>query len=248
MDGRRAGSALQITRPARARLRALTQHRAHDAAVISEILDWLTAAGTVGAAVFAGWAALSSASAVRENRRLIAIERQRDLDRSDAERTEQAKRVSVVLVTQDAVIHDRQVVDFHMLLTNSSSGPLFRTRIRVDIGDKTWGPQLIAKLGAGERFELFARVYTPGSIDNANAIVRFFDANERAWVATARAGSVPAGDDLGDWITAGQEFAMLSRDPYERGTSYGGPEPDLEGWRERVEHELSQGRSSGRTR
>jgi hypothetical protein len=179
---------------------------------------------------------------------LVDIERQRDLDRSDAERAEQAKRVSVVLVTQNDVIDDLPAVNFYMLVTNSSSGPLFRTRIRVDIGDKTWGPQLIANLGPGERFELYARVYTPGSIDNANATVRFFDANERAWVATARAGSVPAGDDLGAWIAAGQEFAMRSRDPYERGMSYGGPEPDFEGWQKRVEHALTQGRYSRRAR
>jgi hypothetical protein len=237
-ESRQPAPLLQITRMTSARLRVPAHQPIHDSAVTSEILDWLTAAGTTGAAVFAGWAAISSASAVRENRRLVNIERQRDFDRTNAERTEQAKRVSVVLSTQDVVIGDRPAIDFYVLITNSSSGPLFRTRLRVDIDDKTWGPQLITTLGPGERYELNARLYTPGPISNANASVRFVDANERAWVATARTGSEPAGDDLGDWIAAGKVFATRPLDPYERGTVHGGPVPDFEGWRKRVEELL----------
>jgi hypothetical protein len=45
------------------------------------MLEALTALGTMGAAVFAGWATLVSARSAKASQALIAIERMRDRDR-----------------------------------------------------------------------------------------------------------------------------------------------------------------------
>ena len=205
--------------------------------MVSDLVDWLTAAGTAGAAVFAGWAARSSSAAVRENRRLVDIELERDRQRSEAERTAQARRVSVTLMMEDLHNDDGLAgVDFHLVVTNASDSPVFKVRLKVTAGDGVWGPQLAGNVVPGQQVELYARIYSTAPMSNSDALVRFVDTNDRAWVATSRAAAEPTDDDLDDWISEGQGFARRQHDLYERGTWYGLPTADFDGWRAATEH------------
>lgn len=203
------------------------------------LLDWLTAAGTIGAATFAGWAAWSSATAARATRRMVEIERQRETDRVEVERTAQAKRLSVNLITES--LHDEQglrAVDFNLVITNASDSPVFKVRMKVVAGDGVWGPQLVGNFVPGQHVELYARIYTRSDLGNTDAAVRFIDVNGRAWVASARTAAMPDGDDPSQWISDGQAFATRQPDTYERGRWSGVISPDFDEWRDfSAEHE-----------
>ena len=202
----------------------------------SDVVGWLTATGTAGAAVFAGWAALSASAVVRENRRLVDIELQRDRERAEAERTAQARRVSVTLITES--LHDesgQHGVDFHLVVSNASDSPVFKVRLKVVAGAGQWGPQLVGNLVPGQQLDLYARIYTSATLSNTDAAVRFVDANSCAWVATARTSAEPTSEDPGQWIVEGEAFARRDLDLYERGSLSGLPAPDFDGWRSEVE-------------
>ena len=203
-----------------------------------EIREWVIALGTIGAAVFAGWAAFSASSSARKTHDIVDIERTRDAERAEAARTAQAKRVVIDLQTvtlyagPEAAEHVG--VDLKLMVTNSSDTPIFKVRLKVQAGAAVWGPQLIGNIRPGQEIELYARIYTAADLADTDAFVRFVDANDRAWVGTARGPVTPDSDDPSRWIDDGRAWAESPKDSFELGQLNGVAMADFDDWYEFV--------------
>ena len=201
-------------------------------------LQYLVAFGTAGAAIFAGWAAWTARQAATATRDLVAVEIQRDVRSSEEARWRQARRITVDLVNHAQLDHsgDRIGFDQHLVLTNSSPDPIFKTRLKMVVGDAVWGPQLIGTLGPWQRVALTARLYTLEDDANSDAFVRFVDVEGQAWVASARSALYPDENAVEHWIEEGRVFSARDLTAAEQGTIDGvTPLPDLDAWRAHLE-------------
>ena len=120
----------------------------------------------------------------------------------------------------------------HLVITNASTDPIFKMRIKVIVGDSAWGPQLIGGLTPGQRISLTAFVATTADDSNTDGYARFVDSRSVAWVASARKALRQDGESgLADWISEGRDFASRDLTPIERGqTSWVDLIPNLEEW------------------
>jgi hypothetical protein len=199
-------------------------------------LDVVTATGTVGAALFAGWAALSSARAARASRDLVLLERERDQERLEEGKWRQARRVTVDAGFQ-TVLDDSDTllgVDAFARVTNASGAPISKVRVKMACDSEQWGPQLVGTISPGDHIEIIARLLAPLRPGEFNSFVRFVDVDGRAWVLDARGVLAPDLDgNLEGWIEDGRHFAEREMSPEQRGTIAGASPamPDLEVWR-----------------
>lgn len=205
------------------------------------VLNILMTIGTLLAAGFSGWAAWSARAASKHASAAIQLEQQRDEERREMERTRQAKLIMVDLATGDVTSKDGTVVavDCFLRVTNGSTEPVFKVRVRLRVSTTTWGPQLIGNLAGGQTWTLTVRVPVVGDIENTDAQVRFVDSRSAPWIASARniLTQAPQGD-LDDWIAEGQEFAkrITMRPPAEHGIVHElGFIPYLENFREQLD-------------
>ena len=198
-------------------------------------LQYLVAFGTAGAAVFAAWAALMTRRAANSSRDLVAVETVRDARSVEEARWRQARRITVDLSTEMTPLppHDRRGFDAHLVIANSSPDPIFKTRLKIVVGDAVWGPQLIGNLAPWQRVELTARLMTRADDDNTDAFVRFVDVEGRSWISAARGALTPDKEGVDSWIAQGREFAQRDLTSAERGTIVGtNAPPNLDAWRE----------------
>lgn len=110
------------------------------AAPTADVMDLLTAIGTIGAAAFAGWAAFSSRASARASVRLTEAEERR----RDKEAADEAKAVTSMMMTENLYDENGAHVetDVFLRVSNDSIRPALRTRIRVTADDEVvWGPQ-----------------------------------------------------------------------------------------------------------
>lgn len=126
-------------------------------------MDWAglaTAVGTVGAAIFAGLAARVAAASAAASRDLVALERQRDVASAEASRWRQARRVTGDTRGQQVFDRAGEPVgwDVSTVVTNASTDPIFKTRIKIMGDDEHWGPQLTGTLAPGHTIEVIARI------------------------------------------------------------------------------------------
>ena len=209
-------------------------------------LDYVSGLSAAGAAVFAGWAAMSARSAAIETRRLVDVERERDQRAVHEAEWRQARRMLVDLAYLEIKLDDgRTAYDFHLSVTNAGTDPVFMARLKTQIGDQSWGPQLIGSIPPGRKVGLIARIIAEGA-DNSinNGHVRFTDTEGRSWVASARGRVVPADEPVDVWIDEGFAFASQSRTAEEHGTTYGIEQiVDIEAWRESMAQAASEGTS-----
>lgn len=201
-------------------------------------LQYLVAFGTVGAALFAGWAAWSARTATRSTRDLVNVERTRDERAAEEARWRQARRVTVDLLGQGVTLPDgRGAHDMHVRITNSSPDPISKVRLKIVAGDATWGPQLFGTVYPYAQVLVTARLVTEVDSDNANAFLRFLDVENRVWLANARTLVQPDESPVEDWIADGGKFAKLDLSVEERGTVEGVVSPpDLDAWRSGLAH------------
>lgn len=200
----------------------------------SNWLDWATAIGTVGAAVFAGFAAVVSAVSTRQTRDIVEIERDRDRDAAERARLEQVKAVMVGMNTEEVFDGDRRIgADCRLVLTNGSSLPIYKARLKMIVGGVVWGPQLVGDVAPGQRVEVYARILTTEDQADTDALVRFTDARGEAWVCSARGRREPDPTDVQAWIDEGMSFRPTTR--YEKGMMDGVSYPDFDVWREFAE-------------
>jgi hypothetical protein len=203
----------------------------------------LIAFGTVGAALFAGWAALSARNSTAEARALIKLERSRDERAEEEAHWRQARRLSIEQMIEPGTLDDgRSAVDTRVVVTNLSGDPLLRSRLKIMIGSATWGPTLIGTLRPGQPVQLIVRLIqsTPlAPTDEVNAYARVNDVQGIAWIVDAR-GNVAQDDPAGlqRWIEEGAVAAARPMTPEERGTIDGAiydPSLSLEEWREQFQ-------------
>jgi hypothetical protein len=124
--------------------------------------------------------------------------------------------------------------DVSTVLTNASSDPIYKTRLRFGCDDESWGPQLFGTLSPGHTIEVIARIWTTS--EDLNAHVRFVDVEGRSWVAGAQ-GEVRPDDALQQWIEDGRRFAVRTLTPLQRGTAVRSDErtmPDFDVWAEQL--------------
>ena len=200
-------------------------------------LQYLVAFGTAGAAIFAGWAALTARQAAAATRDLVAVEILRDGRSTEEARWRQARRITVDLVNQAQLdpSGDRIGFDQHMVLTNSSPDPIFKTRLKMVVGDAVWGPQLVGTLAPWQRVVVTARLSTLEDDANTDAFARFVDVEGQSWVASARSALRPDEEGVERWIEEGRVFATSNLTAAGRGTIDGVSAPaDLNAWRTQV--------------
>lgn len=198
------------------------------------LIALLGALGTITAAGFAAWAAWAAQQAASASRDLVLNERARDAKAAEEEVFSQARRVIVELMTQPVVNAPQSGEGriAHLVVTNASADPIFKVRIKVVVGDATWGPQLIGGLTPGQRISLTAFVATTADDSNTDGHARFVDSRGVAWVASAR-NTFRQDDESGltNWIAEGRDFALRDLTPIERGQTVGVEIiPNLEGW------------------
>ena len=200
------------------------------AASTADVIDFLTAIGTLGAAAFAGWAAFSSRASARASVRLTEAEERR----REQEAADEAKAVTSMMMTEN--LYDEAGVhvetDVFLSVSNDSGRPALRTRIRVTADEQVvWGPQLLGVLGPGQHVELRVRVDRAGDT-RFGGQARFYDIHDRAWVAPVSGATVASSEGLDVWIPSAEEQReMQSRGPYYRGQTTGLTFPDFDDWR-----------------
>lgn len=196
-------------------------------------LQYLSAAGTAGAAVFAGWAALATRSAAQESRRLVELELAREARVVEESEWRHARRVAVDLVTQPITLSDgRMAHDFRLSVMNAGTDPILKARIKVVMGDGRWGPQLIGTIAPRREIGLTARIITEVEIgDNINGYVRFYDTEGKVWIVAARGPTVRDDEPVDSWIEEAREYVRSPRTAEERGAIHGREMPNFDAWR-----------------
>ncbi|MDB4954245.1 MAG: hypothetical protein JWO36_1814, partial [Myxococcales bacterium] len=125
-------------------------------------LQYAVAFGTVGAAVFAGWAALVARRSAQAAMRLVTVETERDARERGQAFRRQAQRVSVdVAMASHEPAGGRQALDVLMAVMNASADPVLKVRVKIAVGDTVWGPQLIGTIAPGSRIVAIARLFAP---------------------------------------------------------------------------------------
>lgn len=204
---------------------------------MTQALDVILAIGTLGTAIFAGWAASSSRQAARASRDLARLEAEREERAAEDLHWRHARCVTVDLFTEEVADHGRRR-GFDVLLTVTNAGvePVRKARLKVLMGDAVWGPQLVGTITPGQSVRLTARLLTTADEANTDGLVRFTDARGNSWVTGARR---PLAEDppenLGAWIDEGRAFAQRDLSPAERGSCSGAATPDLSEWRTEME-------------
>lgn len=177
---------------------------------LAQVLDLVMAGGTVGAAAFAGWAALTSGRAAKTSSKMVELERDRDVAAREEDWFHQARLVIADCVTGPVLDDSGNSVGVDLVLrvVNAGREPIHRVRLKAVSGEATWGPQLVGNLAPGMAYTLVVRMHTSGDIENTDGIVRFVDTKQRAWIRTAR-GTLTKDDDHGldAWIDEGRRFA-----------------------------------------
>lgn len=199
--------------------------------------EYVVAFGTAAAALFAAWAAWTARSASLSSRDLVMVETARDKRAAEEARWRQARRVTVDLMSREIELSPsgRTAFDAHLVVTNASPDPIFNVRIKIVIGDASWGPQLIGTMSPWHRVAVTARLITDADVGNTDGFVRLKDVEGAYWIASARRTLVPdSADALDTWIEEGIAFAHRPKSRAERGESQGvDAVADLESWTDR---------------
>lgn len=203
-------------------------------AAFTNWLDWATAIGTIGATVFAGWAAKASAASAKQTRDIVEIERRRDREAAEVAKTVQAKAVMVGMWTEGVFEDDLRVgADCRLTLTNASQHPIFKARLKMTVGYAVWGPQLVGDMAPGQEVEVYARLLTTDEQLNTDGHVRFADVRGEAWVRPARGGPEIDPTDVQVWIDEGARSRPTTA--IERGVLNGVTHPDFDDFRDSAE-------------
>jgi hypothetical protein len=196
-------------------------------------LQYVAALGTAGAAIFAGWAAFTARSATKATSDLVKVEVGRDRKTAEESLWRQARRITVELAHSAIVLPDgRQGNDVHAIVHNASSDPVSKIRLKVVVGESTWGPQLLGTLQPSQTITLTARIVTKGPSADVNAFVRFYDIEEHPWIANAQTFVQPDVVATDDWISQSTAWGRRNHSPAERGIISGQTSPpDFDRWR-----------------
>jgi len=212
---------------------------------VAEWVEYVSAFGTAGAALFAGWAAWVGQGASRSanlsaqaSLDLMTLEKTRDA-RMLEEKAQVAARSIVLSMAHRSVDKQGQHLgrDFCLTIRNAGLVAVFDTMLQVTVGGNTWGPQKVGAVAPGAAVEAYA--FVPCSDPNARprAISLFVDGAGRSWVAA------PGGDltEVGihtrlDWAVRAEEFAQASMPRDRRGVLRGLVDlADFDAWRKSVE-------------
>jgi hypothetical protein len=194
-------------------------------------VDYLVAFGTVGAAAFAGWAALTARISVNRAKELIDLEHGRDQRSADEALWRHARRLTVTLTVQQ-LSDEPGVIYAQLVVLNSSPDPFLRSRIKLTAGGlTTWGPQLVGPILPNVPIELRVRMETDAALTNPSALVRVIDVNGNPWISDAQGGLRADTDEAVDeWIREGREWVVPPRPALETGTLTGAFTAPLVDW------------------
>lgn len=187
-------------------------------------LDYLSAFGTAGAALFAGIAALVAALQGKSSRDLVDLERGRDERAREEERTAQARRVILDQMHDHMVDDEGSVVgaDVFVRIHNGSADPINKVRVRLAFGANHHGPQLIGGIPPGATVSAVAYIPVGGSAAWTPSSIRFVDSRNQSWVLDSEGHLSPDGPDgLERWIEEAREFASQPHSAEERGVVHG---------------------------
>jgi len=204
-------------------------------------LDYLTAFGTAGAALFAAWASFVGQSASRSARLsaeasydLMELEKSRDA-REIEEKALTAARSIVVSIAQRPfnVGSNMAGIDFCLTLRNAGLVPVFETLLQVRSADAIWGPQPIGSVAPGDSIEAYAHLPCSNTNDTLDASVLFRDRYGRQWLAAPSGGLDEVGISFRlDWVTRSETFASALLPRERRGRIKGlVGQADFETWR-----------------
>lgn len=182
-------------------------------------LQYVMAFGTVGAAIFAGWAAWTARTTTMATRRLVELEVARDERVATRELWRQPRRVTVDLISRRSEQPDcRAAEDVRVRVLNDSPDPIRRPRLGVLVnGEERWGPQLLPTIPPWSSASLTARIYADVKED-FDAFVRFADVEGNYWLASARKDLRQDQRPNSEWIEAGQKWSSRMMSAEERGT------------------------------
>lgn len=206
---------------------------------------WTTIVGTmatVGAALFAGWAALAAAASARASRDLVAVERERDHRLQEQERNRQALCVYPTLSVQSPS-SDQHPRGMGGILTNAGNEPVLDAAIRLKRGSLTWGPRSLAGVPPQNRVITFLpESYFHGAFGSPGETrveILFQDIRGVHWIRALDSMPRPASQpELDEWRSACREWdsSDFMTDPWARGFFTRNPKPITFGdWRNEVE-------------
>lgn len=187
-------------------------------------LDYLTAFGTAGAAVFAGIAVLVAALQGKSSRDLVELERRRDERAREEAHTAQARRIILDQMHVHMVDDEGTVVgaDVFLRIHNGSDDPINKVRVRLAFGASRHGPQLIGGIAPGATVSAVAYIPVEGPTAWTPSSIRFVDSQNQSWVLDSEGHLDPDGPDgLERWIEEAQEFARQPHSAEERGVVHG---------------------------
>ncbi len=202
-------------------------------------LEYLSAFGTAAAAILAGVAALIAAWQGKATREMVVIERIRDADRREEERTAQARRVMLdEMQRYFPDEHDHIVgADVFLVVRNGSADPIHKVRLRPSFGVRRHGPQLVGSIAPGAKVTALVHIIGTDDVEWAASRIRFVDVRNQAWTLTSKGELKEDNQDgLEAWIEEGREFARADHDSLQIGILTGTESmPDPDGWRSAVE-------------
>lgn len=171
-------------------------------------IQLVTAVATVGAVTMAWSSARSSRAAARSAAEAVQFEQRRAREEAEAELLRQPRQVLVDLTSGDVLNSEGQVaLDCWCRVTNGSTQPIKRVRIRFGTDDAQWGPQLLGNLAPGATRTILARIYLRDApIGSFSASARFVDARDESWIVTSGGQLAPdSADGLNRWIEDGKK-------------------------------------------
>jgi hypothetical protein len=202
-------------------------------------LDYLSAFGTAAAAVLAGVAALIAAWQGKATREMVVIERTRDADRREEERTAQSRRVMLDEMQRYFSDEHGQIIgaDVFLVVRNGSADPIHKVRLRPSFGGRRHGPQLVGSIAPGAKVTALVHIRGTGDVEWAPSRIRFVDVRNQAWILTSKGElKEDTPDGLEAWIEEGRDFAREDHDSPQIGILTGTESmPDPDGWRSAVE-------------
>jgi len=181
--------------------------------------DYVSAGGTIVAVILAGYAAVVAQRSANAAVDLVGVESARDARDAEDGEWRQARRVALDLQVGRVMGSDPPRHSFELAVWNTAPEPILKARLKVTLGESTWGPQLVGTIGPGDRAVLTATL--DGYIDDdvVDGLVYFKDVEHREWVASVRAPVRQATGELDQWIEDSRQWAeqIADADQHHRG-------------------------------
>jgi hypothetical protein len=185
-------------------------------------LQYVVAFGTLGAAIFAGAAALAARNSTAAAKDLIELERGRDERQAEEALWRHARCVTATVHSAVRDVDGRTAYDVHLMVHNAGSAPILFPRVKLLAGGVEWGPQVLGALGPNQRGGVVARIFSEADSEDMNGFVGFADINGNYWLRDARGSLSPSPEVRDRWIDDARRFAQRDfATPQERGSTLG---------------------------